>query len=54
MFLLIFYLNHFKAILAMFELVFIGALFDIVFEKFGNFDILCAEPAIGDEFALFC
>lgn len=40
MFVLIFDLNDFKAIFAMFELMFIGALFDIVFEEFGNFNIL--------------
>ena len=38
----------------MFELMFVGALFDIVFEKLRNFNILWAESAMGGEFTLFC
>ena len=37
---LILYLDHLKTIFAMFELMFVGALFDVMFKKLRNFDIL--------------
>lgn len=51
--LLVLQLDDLEAVLAMFKLVFVGALFDIVLEKFGDFYVLGTELAVSDVLAFF-
>ncbi len=51
--LFVFYLDDFQAVVAMFELMLVRALLDIVLKELGNLHILRAELAICDELALF-
>lgn len=51
--LLVLQLDDFEAVLTVFKLVFVGALFDIVLEKFGDFYVLGTELTVSDELAFF-
>lgn len=44
--------NHLEAVLAVFELVLVRALLNVVLEEFRDFDILRAVLAVGDILAL--